>query len=559
MTSVIIDREIGDWHREHTFFLASGNAVDYLDSCSQSQRMRDWHRTVAEYVFVFIAWWFLTAFVFHGTTSNFLRADSGWYLFLSHSSPEVRHGMLKTILTKSFSGHYTPLAFAAEFTTARLVGTWDAFWKWRQITLLAVLGTCLYECNKTISFLVSNFRRKVSAPAIAVTAIILFQPNMREFVAWPFNVMQLMWFLFSVLALSALCKLSGELTRVMWAWCASAAAYASLNCFGLGIATTAAVSVVLTVLWLREYRDTRSTRLLPPLLSLVIISTLHAAIMLTCLRADLAPHIPALDWVHFCMAASGFIPNFAIATVCNLISTKQPVSDYSFVLADWPYGFAVGVVAAVVLIHATRHVFHEPTRQATMRFTAIVFALTTFFAMVALVIVRERHTPSAKGFGDYLFGARYIVPATLPAAVVLSLICIRLEVVKAPQRILITLVIAASVVFGQYEYATRVYPREHPQATISHAKTWAAIVTMAKECQAANLPIPNVPLGNLSQEFYDWDLKLFEPLLISDLKLGSTAGLKLTSWNDVANSAHAAEYTNKVPALREVKRLLRLQ
>ena len=49
--------------------------------------------------------------------------------------------------------------------------------------------------------------------------------------------------------------------------------------------------------------------------------------------------------------------------------------------------------------------------------------------------------------------------------------------------------------------------------------------------------------------------------LISDvLPFGSLwyDGSNAISNADVANSAHAAEYTNKVPALREVKRLLRL-
>jgi len=49
--------------------------------------------------------WILTAFVDHHTQSNFLRAESGWYLFLSNAAPAVHHDFERNLLTKSFRGH----------------------------------------------------------------------------------------------------------------------------------------------------------------------------------------------------------------------------------------------------------------------------------------------------------------------------------------------------------------------------------------------------------------------------------------------------------------------
>src|ERR1700730_5391881 len=99
---------------------------------------------ILAFVGIFLLWWILTALVYRHTQSNFLRAESGWYLFLSHSAPNVQHAFEKELLTKSFTGHYAPFAFLAEFATAKLIGTHAGFWKWRQITILALLATMLF-------------------------------------------------------------------------------------------------------------------------------------------------------------------------------------------------------------------------------------------------------------------------------------------------------------------------------------------------------------------------------------------------------------------------------
>src|ERR1700738_3988390 len=99
------------------FFKTSVNSEwEKLASKRRSSRGLAW-------IGIFLLWWILTAFVYHHTQSNFLRAESGWYLWLSHSTPAVQRDFEKILLTKSISGHYAPLGFLAEFATAKLVGT----------------------------------------------------------------------------------------------------------------------------------------------------------------------------------------------------------------------------------------------------------------------------------------------------------------------------------------------------------------------------------------------------------------------------------------------------
>jgi hypothetical protein len=93
---------------------------------------------------------------------------------------------------------------------------------------------------------------------------------------------------------------------------------------------------------------------------------------------------------------------------------------------------------------------------------------------------------------------------------------------------------------------------------ISHASAWQAVVAMARECRRADLPIPNVPLGALTQEFYDWDLKRFEPLLRADLKIPPETNLRFIAWPGLTTEL-PKEYDRAVPALDEVRRRLRLE
>ncbi len=58
------------------------------------------HRKITTFAFIFLAWGLLVGLVYHDTPSNFLRAESGWYLFLSHSDPAVRQDFEKMLLRR---------------------------------------------------------------------------------------------------------------------------------------------------------------------------------------------------------------------------------------------------------------------------------------------------------------------------------------------------------------------------------------------------------------------------------------------------------------------------
>jgi hypothetical protein len=174
--------------------------------------------------------------------------------------------------------------------------------------------------------------------------------------------------------------------------------------------------------------------------------------------------------------------------------------------------------------------------------------------MIALISIREWREPSLQGFEGYLAGSRYLIPSAFALAGIMADLLFLFPSAPIFLNATINVGLAVCAVLGNLQYAANVYPKLKPRSMISHASAWQAVVAMARECQSADLAIPNVPLGILTQEFYDWDLKKFEPLLRADLKTPPGTSLQFVAWNEVPN-----EYYRDVPALVRVQNKLQLK
>ncbi len=505
-------------------------------------------------------WWILTALVYRHTQSNFLRAESGWYLYLSHSAPEIQQRSEKYLLTKSFHGHYAPLALLAEFETAKLIGTHAGFWKWRQVTILAMLATMLFLLVRNSGYALQLSRLNASLSAVGLTAILIFQGQMREFVAFPLLILQLCWLLFTVIALLSLVQMVRHPGEIFWPWLAAGASYTSLHFLGLGIATVAGTAAALAGIWLQaRHRGSSSdaSKIPVPLFSMLALTTFHAVIMLK-LPFD-RPIAPSTAWqpVPFLMASLGFIPNFAFATVRSLFSTCQPTPSAEQIMQDWPYGLAIVLGFASLVSAAFFRFLREPTTRNRARFILQTFASVSFLTIIALTLVRVRHEPSF-GFAGYLIGSRYLIPSSFTLVGVITELIFLFASAPLPLIVILNMGLGVCAITGNLQYAINVYPKVAPRSMISHAHAWQSIVAMASECRRANLAIPNVPLGALTQEFATWDLKLFEPLLRADLKSPPDTSLKFVEWTSPTNEL-PNEYDRAVPSLTEVRKKLHLE
>src|SRR5207302_3784489 len=186
------------------------------------------------------------------------------------------------------------------------------FWKWRQITAIALLATILFLAVRKSGDALELSILNSSVAAAGLTASLIFQALMRDFVAWPFMILQIFWLLFSLLALMSLVQMAQRPSENIWAWCAAAAAYASLQFLGLGIATVAATAAGMAGIWwmIRRSTPVEAARIPAPLLSMIAIATFHAVVTLKFPHAEIVATSPGWRPFSFLMATLGFIPNF---------------------------------------------------------------------------------------------------------------------------------------------------------------------------------------------------------------------------------------------------------
>src|SRR5947199_5945052 len=135
----------------------------------------------------------MTAAIYCRTPTAFLRAESGWYLYASHADEATQRRAEREFFTHSYDGHYTPLAFLAEFRMAKMAGTSRAFWRWRQILAVAVVGAAIFGLVVAVTRTLGLSRGQRLAIGGAMFALITFQPAMVDFVTWPFMILQLGW------------------------------------------------------------------------------------------------------------------------------------------------------------------------------------------------------------------------------------------------------------------------------------------------------------------------------------------------------------------------------
>src|SRR5947208_10967581 len=91
------------------------------------------------------------AAVYRHAPTQFLRAESGWYLAMSHADDVTQRSVVRNFFTTSYGGHYTPLAFLSEFATAKIAGALRMFWKYRQVLVLALAGTATFVALDAIA------------------------------------------------------------------------------------------------------------------------------------------------------------------------------------------------------------------------------------------------------------------------------------------------------------------------------------------------------------------------------------------------------------------------
>jgi hypothetical protein len=382
---------------------------------------------------------------------------------------------------------------------------------------------------------------------------------MREFIAWPFMVMQLAWVVLTLGALLSIVQSTRRPAERRWPWIATGLAGASLQVVGLGLATITASAVVLAALFLLHKRDSPgyARTCLRAAVVLCAAGTLHAVLMLALPRAGTHPVAPGMAPLEFLGGLLGFLPQFLIALAAAVTSGARIQADAALLPHDWPAGVAALAVIGLLLAAAWRRCLSDGSACNQTRFALRTFSLVLFGSLLLLISARQLRQPSTSGFADFLTAPRYLVPASFALAGLAAELLLRIGSRGVP-RLIAGIFVALCAVAGQLQFARHRYPQTEPLAVISHDKAWRAVLAVARECRQARLPVPLLPLGSLSQEFHDWDLGHFEPLLRADLHISGEGPVSTTPWANFA-AGTPDEYARAVPALAEARRRLRLE
>lgn len=513
---------------------------------------------------VFLLSFVLIAAVYRKTPMNFLRAESGWYLVQSHSSEQIQRRFERDFFTSSYGGHYVPLAFLAEFETAKIVGTNESIWKWRQILALALISAALCGVVYAIGGMFQLSRSSRWAMSAALTAGAVFRPEIMEFISWPFMILQLVWIGFFIVAMYSTVKVAAAPEQKRWPWIAVASACASMQAFGLGLVAVAAVAAVLGGILFLAMRSPATIygphrkRIATALVAMFGVAAAHGWAMLR-----LLPPSPffAAPLSTLSKLILGFAANLAAAAARTFFAPAISESNWRSLASAWPYGLLLIATAFAVFYLLLRQALREPTPQNLTRFALHAFSISAFLALIALCALRVFQATSLDAAAINLTLStslpRYIVP--LHFIVIASVIEIAVRLFQRAPRLSPAAFCAIALValMAQRDFRSTTFVYVEPLSRISHASAWGLLLATVRECRAAQVPVPNLPLGALTREFSDANANSFEPLLRHDLQLRPEEKIDMIPWEEYL--ARDRERYRSVPSLRLLEQKLELQ
>ena len=520
-------------------------------------------RQLAQLILIYGFWFALVALCYHRTPVTFFRAESGWYQTLSRASPASQGDFVRQLFTKSYNGHYTPFVSWLEFEQTKFVGAREAYWRWRAILLISLLGSILFLLVRRAAVAAHLRRTAACCLSMGLTSLTLFQPLMIEFVAWPFLVLQVGWMILSMITLWSLVSLVSGANPQRFAWIAALSAYGSIHFFGLGLLTAAATaSIFAAVLFLRnsfEWLSFSRRHVSAALALLVFLTICHAICML---RLNSIPSVTATPAFQpltpALMGFAGVYPLFILHAF--FVGVTVPLDVAMQLQSAWPFGPVVLLVGIFIIAAVVRQLKEGERKHAlAVRFVLITFSFISYTALLLLVAIREIHQPSRMPLFGMFAGARYVVPSTIVffGALVAATATLAAAGGKTAYLSIASLLLAFCAVISQRQFARYVYPKLQPVAQISHDHAWSLIMGMSREARVAGLPVPNVIMSDLA-EFHGWDLKLFEPVLRHDLKLAPEQRIEFVDIGEALGSRHR-EYARSVPSLAELSRTMRVR
>ncbi len=501
-----------------------------------------------------LPWW-----LFRDTNFEMLRAESGYYLMISHSRPPVLEAFVHGLFRYSYNGHYIPLALVSELFLSKIFGANETLWKYRQLFLASLLALSMVAAFLYASLAAFSSRIVRWSLSLAITVVFIAMPVMTDFVPWPFMGLQMVMMICTALSLALLLKNIYRFSLPSL-WAAAMVCYLSMHFTGVGLAAAAGMATCLAILAVLAALGSATLKphlksYIQALVAIIIFTVAHSAAMIL-----LAPPGSAVD--KNAVASIGL--RLTLARFGGFVSALPPAmwrqfwgpegfplpkvdAMYSDALYGWGF-IAVGVLIAVGFFISFRR---SPTQRGLIQLLLYAFSFVGLLVIVAMILSRYAHDPDTAGLAAFLMGARYIILFNFFATILIFAILMSFNFNRALITAVACTIVSFAAIESQRSYQWGILREIVPISKISHQRCWNLARNVIAECRNAQLPILDISLKAACNE-YDGTIQFFEPLFRQEL--GIPVSEKLTWIAEVGMPPdRLAVYDQVAPSIRALR------
>jgi hypothetical protein len=363
---------------------------------------------------------FVAIFALHGQMQPaVLRAETGYYQVIAHTQPRNERTLLRKFWTKSYSGHYTPLAFTTEFWFAKHAGLRPNWWRNRQLFLGALLTFLFFGLIRAAAEQTRPPPFAAALLAAAATLILVAQPLMRDLLQWPFHGLQIGWMIFATATGWALVRLPGSANKGPLLWLIALTAYGSMHVLGLGLAVVTGTVAVFSLILIGAVTGSfpefklQVRTLVATLIFLAVAGSAHALAMIVLNDAPAnaglnSGRLP--DWHQLV----GLYVLFPISIVAGLVGARLDQGLIDGILhSAWAVGAAgLSAIGLFIAVLAKTKRQTRPSPRCAALFLSL-FSAVMLITIVAMISTREIQEPNGGGLFLYLTAPRYVLPITV--------------------------------------------------------------------------------------------------------------------------------------------------
>jgi hypothetical protein len=460
---------------------------------------------------------------------NPFRAESGVWLQMAFAPAAIQWDLIYLTFFSSYNGHYLPIVFLAEFGQAKVFGTNEPLWFWRQ---MLVVGMFAVACA-TFAYYIA---RTVLPTAWAITFafgacfFFLFQPYVLEMVTWPMMAMQFLALTLMILSASMLVRyLNKPSTGRLGIFVLLG--YASMHASGVGIAMSgAALFTGASLLVIFKYAEAVSENDvrggLIALAGAAALTATHGYMMVRGAPVPQAVGEP-LSMLGIAIRFFALLMDSIYAGLRSIIwangGLTSPRFDRQNVDACCGVGFVV--ISILILIVLIRQYLRTNGKEYLYAFAVIAYPFVALLIYTALIVIRLRSIAPDDAVLPYLIGGRYVIFPSLFMFIMGSAIWLMLFRTVGKFSAILSFFCSIAAAIGAAIFVTTEMPGIWPNTMVDHMSAWNNVVQEVKTDTASGKPIKNRILTDIDQ---DYKPELFQLQYLLNHELNCMNCVKIT-------------------------------